>query len=131
MSIEIHHPHDSFFRVGMSNLSVAKDVMKAHLDTDLVEKTDWNSVQLTNKSYIDKHLRHLHSDMVYSCRIKGKEAYIYMVIEQQTNPYPLFPLKILEYNVAILREHVDQGNKKLPLIANLVLYSGAQSPYPY
>lgn len=115
----------------MSNLSVAKDVMKTYLSADLVEKTDWNSVQLTNKSYVDKYLRHLQTDMVYSCRINGTESYIYVLVEQQTKPYPLLPFKILEYNVTMMREHISQGNKQLPLIANLVLYSGEQSPYPH
>lgn len=131
MSIKIHHPHDSLFRAGMSNLSVAKDVMKTHLPKNIVEKTDWNSVQLTNKSYVDKYLRHLQTDMVYSCRINGTESYIYVLIEHQSKPDPLLSFRMLQYNVIMMREHLDQGNKKLPLIANLVLYSGEQSPYPH
>lgn len=31
----------------------------------------------------------------------------------------------------MMREHLKQGNNKLPFIANLVLYSGKQTPYPY
>lgn len=131
MSVNIHHPHDSLFRAGMSNLSVAKDVMKMHLHKSIVEKTDWNSVQLTNKSYVDQYLKHLQADMVYSCRINGTESYIYVLIEHQSTPDPLLAFRMLQYNVMMMREHLDQGNKKLPLIANLVVYSGTESPYPH
>ena len=31
----------------------------------------------------------------------------------------------------MLREHLSQGNSQLPVVVNLVLYSGKKSPYPY
>lgn len=37
---------------------------------------------------------------------------------------------MLEYDVIISREHIRQGHKELPLVANLVLYSGKKTPYP-
>ena len=131
MTEGIHHPHDSLFRVSMSNLKVAKDLLKAHLPATLVRLIDWNTLELTNKSYVDQHLKHFLSDMVYRCTISGKKAYIYLLIEQQTEPYPLLPFKVLEYDVMICREHIRQGHKQLPLVANLVLYSGKKTPYPY
>ena len=131
MAIDIHHPHDSFFRASLGNLEVAQDLLKAHLAPELVQQIAWDTLQITNKSYVDEQLRNLQSDMVYSCRLNGKDAYIYMLIEQQTKPDPLLVFRILEYNVTMMREHLKQGNKKLPLIANLVLYSGKQTPYPY
>lgn len=131
MSVVVHHPHDSFFRATLSNLEVAKDLLQAHLAPELVEQIDWNSLQLTNKSYIDEQLSQFHSDMVYSCVLNGQNTYIYLLIEQQTEPEPLLPLRLLEYNVKMCREHINQGNKKLPLVVNLVLYSGKKTPYPY
>lgn len=131
MAIEIHHPHDSFFRSTLSNLGVAKDLLQAHLAPELVQQIDWSTLRLTNKSYVDEQLKHLQTDMVYACQLNGKDAYIYTLIEQQTKPDPLLAFRILEYNVTMIREHLKQGNKKLPLIANLVLYSGKQTPYPH
>ena len=131
MSIDIHHPHDSFFRASLSNLEVAQDLLKAHLAPELVGQIDWNTLQITNKSYVDEKLKHLQTDMVYSCKLNGQDAYIYTLIEQQTKPDPLLAFRLFEYNVTMMREHLKQGNKKLPLIANLVLYSGKQTPYPH
>ena len=130
MSEKIHHVHDGFFRVAMSDLSVAKDLLKAHLPEKLVQQIDWDTLEITNKSYVDKHLKRLMSDMVYKCTLQGKEAYIFLLIEHQATPDPLMPFRVLEYDVRICRECIDQGHKQLPLIANLVLYSGKQTPYP-
>ena len=131
MPAKIHHPHDSLFRVAMSNLKVAKDFLKTYLPLTLVKCIDWHTLQITNKSYVEETFKDLLSDMVYKCTINKKAAYIYLLIEQQTKPYRLLPFKILEYDVIICREHIKQGNKELPLVANLVLYSGKKTPYPY
>lgn len=97
MSIDIHHPHDSFFRASLSNLEVAQDLLKAHLAPELVQQIDWTSLQLTNKSYVDEQLSQFHSDMVYACQLNGGDAYIYLLIEQQTKPELLLPFRLLEY----------------------------------
>ena len=123
--------HDGFFRVAMSDLSVAKDLLKAHLPQKLVQQIDWDTLQITNKSYVDQQLRHFLSDMVYKCLLQGREAYIFLLIEHQSTPDPLMPFRVLKYDVMICDEHIRQGHKELPLIANLVLYSGKKSPYPY
>lgn len=97
MAIKIHHPHDSFFRSPLSNLEVTQDLLKAHLAPELVQQIDWNTLQLTNKSYVDEQLKHLQTDMVYTCQLNGKDAYIYTLIEQQTKPDPLLAFRVLEY----------------------------------
>ena len=131
MSNEIHHPHDGLFKASLSNIEVARDLLQTHLAPELVQQIDWDSLQLTNKSYIDEQLSQFHSDMVYACQLNGVDAYIYLFVEQQTEPERLLPFRLLEYNVKMCREHLNQGNKKLPLVVNLVLYSGKKTPYPY
>ena len=74
-------PHDAFVRQGLSNVEVAKDLLKAHLEQGITQKIDWQTLKLTNKSFVSKDLAQLHSDVVFSCKIKGKEAYIYTLIE--------------------------------------------------
>jgi len=68
---------------------------------------------------------------VYRCQIDGKEAYSYCIVEHQRTPDPLLPFRILQYKVALMEQHLAQGNKKLPSIMNLCLYAGKESPYPY
>jgi predicted transposase YdaD len=86
---------------------------------------------LSNKSYTDAKLAQLHSNVVYTCQLDNKQAaYIYILIEQQTAPDLLLPFRFLQYNVAMLTEHLAQNKKKkkkrehLPTILNLCLYTG-------
>ena len=41
------------------------------------------------------------------------------------------PLRLLDYTVRIMRDHIDEGNKTLPLVLPIVMYTGKASPYPY
>jgi predicted transposase/invertase (TIGR01784 family) len=129
-------PHDGFFKHALSNLTVAKYLLRAHLSPSIQQRIQWNYLKLSNKSYTDEKLAQLHSDVVYTCQIDEKSSYIYILLEQQTKPDPLLPFRFLQYNVALLAEHLSQNKKgqqktKLPIILNLCLYSGKQTPYPY
>jgi predicted transposase/invertase (TIGR01784 family) len=135
-NLTIHHPHDGFFKHALSKLTVAKDLLRAHLSPSITQRIQWDSLKLSNKSYTDDKLAQLHSDVVYACQIDKKSSYIYILLEQQTTPDPLLPFRFLQYNVAMLAEHLAQSKEgkqkaKLPIILNLCLYSGKKTPYPY
>ena len=128
--------HDGFFKHALSNIQVARDLLQAHLDPAMAKRLQWETLQLTNKSYTDEKLRQLHSDMVYRCQIEGKQSYLYLLIEHQSTPEPLLPFRFLKYNVALLTEHLAQRKKHdkklpLPVVVNYCLYSGKKTPYPY
>ncbi len=51
------------------------------------------------------------------------------MVELQTQNDATMALHLLEYNVRLIRKHVEkQRDKKLPTIINIVLYAGA-NPY--
>lgn len=133
----IHTPHDSFFKHSLSDIPVAQDFLKAHLSPAITQRISWNTLSLTNRSFTDEQLNDLHSDVLYTCQLDKKSAYIYLLIEQQTNPDPLLPFRFLQYNVDLLKQHIKQRKKEkekklpLPVIINLCLYSGKKTPYPY
>jgi len=134
--ITIHHPHDGFFKHSLSDISVARDLLKSHLSPSITQRIHWDTLKLSNKSYTNEKLHQLHSDVVYTCQLDHKSAYIYVLIEQQTTPDPLLPFRFLQYNVELLKQHIKQRKEKdkklpLPVIINLCLYSGKKTPYPY
>ena len=94
--INIHHPHDGFFKHSLSNLTVAKDLLQAHLSPAITQRIQWDSLRLSNKSFTNEKLAQLHSDLVYSCQIDNKSAYIYIMVEQQTKPDPLLAFRFLQ-----------------------------------
>jgi hypothetical protein len=73
-----------------------------------------------------KKLVQPHSAVVYPCKMDKKSAHIYILVEPQTKPDRLLPFRFLQYNVALIAEHLAQNKKEenrqyLPTILNLCL----------
>lgn len=128
---KIYHPHDKYTKSMLSQVEVAKSLIQSHLPSDIVKRIDMDSIQLTNKSFISEELQDMHSDVVYKCNIDNQQGYLYYEIEHQSTPDEELPLRIFEYNIQLMRQHLNEGNKKLPIIINEVIYAGKTSPYPY
>jgi predicted transposase/invertase (TIGR01784 family) len=131
MSIKISQPHDGFVRRSLSNIQIARDILTSHIQPAIAKRINWDTLQITNKSFVNEELTQFHSDIVYRCELNSKEAYIYLLLEHQSTPDKLLPFRMLTYNVALMEQHLSQGHKQLPMIINLCLYAGIQSPYPY
>jgi len=54
MAIEIHQPHDSFFKKSLSSLAVAKDFLKAHLSPEIIQRIDWNTLRMTKQKLCER-----------------------------------------------------------------------------
>jgi predicted transposase YdaD len=129
----VHMPHDSFAKGALSNIEVAKDLLKPNLPPDMVQRIEWDTFQLTNKSFVDDKLAQTHSDLVYKCRLKDQDedVYIFTLIEHKYTPEKLLAFWMLKYGVSLMQQHLDEGHTRLPIITNVCLYAGPTSPYPY
>ena len=87
---------------------------------------------MTNTNFVHEDLRQFYSDIVFQCKLRDKrDAYVYILVEHQTAPDKLMSFRVLLYICLLMNEHLKKGNKKLPVVLNLLLYSGKKSPYPY
>ena len=123
MSIEIHHPHDSLFKAAFSHKQVMIDFLKSRIPKKTLKRIDFKSLRLTNKSFVSKAGKQTHNDLIYSALIDNQPGYIYIVTEHFSEPEDYIPLRQLEYNLPLFRQHLQQGHKKLPVILNICLYN--------
>jgi predicted transposase/invertase (TIGR01784 family) len=134
MAQEINNPHDLFLKATLNSPKAIHDFFHAHLPPTLLKKIDLNTIQLTDKSYVSSLLKEFHNDLVFSCQMDNSPSYLYLLLEHQSTPDWLLPIRFLEYNLQLLKDYV-KGKKpgtKLPLIVNLCLYHGKNlEPYPY
>jgi len=126
----IHHPHDSLFKKAFQKKEIFIDFLKGRLKPELLSKIDLNSIQLTGSSFISSELKNSYSDLVFSANIQGEKGYLYLLLEHQTEADGKMVIRLLEYDVSLMRQHIELGHTKLPIIINLVLYTG-NKPYPY
>ena len=127
--------HDELSRKFLTDISTARDFLRLHLDKDIVAKCDLNTLTIESGSYIEDDLKKFASDIVYKVDLVDNTscAYVYMLIEHQSRPEKLMPLRILRYQLSILQKHIDENKVEgdLPLVVPMVFYNGKASPYPY
>ena len=127
-NISIHQPHDSLFKEAFKNKEVATDFLKSRLEPAILKRVDLATLKPEDASFVDKRLAKRYSDLVFSAEMDGKKGYLYFLIELQVEDDKDIALRVLEYNVRLMRKHVAQGSSKLPAIINFVLYAG-KTPY--
>ncbi|WP_119327799.1 Rpn family recombination-promoting nuclease/putative transposase [Cysteiniphilum halobium] len=128
---KIATPHDAFTKANLANADRAKELTKNHYSKEIVALIDFDSFQNRQTDFIQKDLRHIACDVLYSCKIKDSDGYIYFLYEPQSTPDKMMSFRLLEYSVQIMQMHLAQGNKKLPIILPCVIYHGEKSPYPF
>ena len=126
--ITIHNPHDFLVKKAFVHKEVMQDFLKSRLPKETLQRIDMQSVRLTNKSFGTKRGKERHSDLIYGATISGQAGYLYISLEHQSKEEKYMPLRQLEYNVLLMRQHLEEGHNTLPLIVNICLYNGSQ-PY--
>jgi predicted transposase/invertase (TIGR01784 family) len=122
---DITHPPDRFFKSVMSNPKTTKEFFEQHLPANIRSSINLDTINYKNESYIDSELRLQLVDVLYSAEFNGKAGYLYLLIEHQSNPQELMPLRILKYMVAIMEDHIKKTETNtLPIVYPMILYSG-------
>lgn len=132
------YTHDTFTRMMLSNKNVATDIFKSYLPADMLKIIDLTNMELQPRSHIDVFGDERILDISYKAKMAGKDCYLTLLIEHQSTPLRLMPLKILRYSLNILEQHIEAEKDKtdrdyekpLPLIYPIVIYHGKKR-YPY
>ncbi|ENR5391499.1 Rpn family recombination-promoting nuclease/putative transposase [Providencia rettgeri] len=123
--------HDAAFKGFMTNIENARDFFEIHLPEHIKSLCDFNTLSLTNSSFIDKQLRSRLSDVLYSVQTSQGEGYIYLLVEHQSTPDKLMAWRLMHYAFLAMNQHMQQGNTTLPIVVPILFYHGGRSPYPY
>ena len=132
MSSLIRTPHDKLFRASLKDIHVAREYFEKYLPEKIRKVINLDVLEICPEIHISKHLRRSESDVVYRTEILNKTGYIYIANEHETNGELFMPLRVLSYNIDIWNFYRKQypDAKKLPLIVNIVFYTGSE-PYIY
>lgn len=118
-----NNEHDKIFRKILDIKSEAanfiNDVLKPR------KKVKAEEIEKYNSSLITKNLVNQECDIIY----KIKDKNIFFLIEQQTKVDYTMPLRILEYEIAIIKsaqnyKEYGKKNYRVPKVYSIVLYTG-------
>jgi predicted transposase YdaD len=119
-------PHDSMFRFVFGEPVHAASELRAVLPGELADRLDLTSLRPVNGSFVDEELTNRHADVLMRTRLDGREAFVYALIEHQSTPDPMMPLRMLRYLTRIWDRYLQEQPKakRLPMIVPLVVYQG-------
>ncbi len=128
-------PHDTFFKKMLSQKAVAVDFFKEHLPKPLQKQLHWDTLAVAKGSFVDDELKASACDILYTIKLYKNDAYLYTLLEHQSQPDSMMAFRMLKYIVSIMASHLEgqgkMGKKKpLPLVIPLVFYAGKRK-YPY
>ena len=133
MSNIAHQPHDKLLSKFLEDPKVAISLLKNTLPAKYLENLDLSTLKASSETAISDKWKKYHNDIVFHCKTKDKrDTYIYTLIEHQSTPDPLMPIRMLRYKLNVLAKYLDAKKppKKLPNVLGLVIYHGERK-YPY
>ncbi|MEX0444790.1 Rpn family recombination-promoting nuclease/putative transposase [Xenorhabdus sp. SGI246] len=123
--------HDALFKHFLTQPDTAKEFLSLYLPEELRSLCNLTTLKLESGSFVDRQLRQLHSDVLYSVETTQGEGYIYCLIEHQSTPDPLMAWRLMYYAMSAMATHLKKGHTTLPLVIPLLFYHGEIRPYPY
>ncbi|MBN2490293.1 MAG: Rpn family recombination-promoting nuclease/putative transposase [Planctomycetes bacterium] len=104
---------------------------------DLAERIDFERLKPVKQTFVRKDYRHVHTDIVLTAPLRGepeggKRVWIYILIEHQSEPDRMMPLRLHDYVIQILRyqerewkrRHRSVAGLRLQPVLPIVLYTG-------
>jgi predicted transposase YdaD len=106
----VSSPHDALFKATFSNLENARSELALVLPSEVVERIDWSSLALEPGEFIDDDLTNLASDLLYTVRLDGVSASVYVLCEHPIfgRPHDAFAALALQYLKA-LGPHAEEA----------------------
>ena len=120
---KINNEHDKIFRKILNVKAEAADFINEALN--LKNRITEDQIEKYTSSFVTASLKNQESDVIY----KLKNRNIFFLIEHQTKIDYTMPIRILEYEMSIIKSAIDhkkygQKDYKIPRVIPIVLYTG-------
>ncbi|EOD5329871.1 Rpn family recombination-promoting nuclease/putative transposase [Vibrio parahaemolyticus] len=112
--------HDGLFKSFLTVPETAKDFLDVHLPGHIKQICNLDTLQLQSGSFLEEELVPYYSDVLYSMETESGVGYVYALIEHQSSPDKHMGFRLMRYAIAAMKQHLDAGNKTLPLVVPLL-----------
>ncbi len=125
--MEIHNPHDKFFKELLSDKARAVNLLQALLSKELAALLDLDTIEKQDGSYITKELKAYFTDVLFKVKLKqGEQCYISLLLEHKSYKDVLVPIQLLTYLGNAYQSQL-KNKEPLTLILPVVYYHGKES----
>ena len=119
-------PHDSLFRITMSDLEKVKYFLRGTLPEKILQKLKLSTLRRDETSYVNKKLKKYFADVVYDCEFDSEVNFKISLLFEHRSTVPRFLfIQLLRYMLQIWEHQIEQ-NQPLQLVIPIVIYHGQQ-----
>jgi predicted transposase/invertase (TIGR01784 family) len=123
-------PHDALFKYTFSQPQHAIELFRSVLPPAVVRHIDFDTLEMKPTSFIDDELRARFADLLFSVRLVGHPAYLYLLFEHQSGPERFMCKRLLRYVLDTWdrdlqdQEKAGRVSRYLPVVIPIVLHHG-------
>ncbi len=117
--------HDSIYKKLFSNHKLVSELLLSFVNEDWVKELDFSTLERLDKSFVTDEFREKESDLIYRINFKGKELYIFLLLEFQSTVDRFMAVRMMRY-IMEFYEYLTKSRriKTLPAVFPLLLYNG-------
>ena len=125
--------HDQLFRKALENPCVARELIEVHLQKNVLDIMDMNSLKLEKESFVEADLTNSVSDVLFSAKFNENDGYVYLLLEHQSTQDRFMAFRLFKYMINICDRYrqTNPNTKQLPLIYPLVIYMESRRSIMY
>ncbi len=120
-----HNTHDSGYKMLFSSHEMVRQLLTSFVNEEWVHKIEYNTLERIDKSFVSERFESRESDIIYRARFRGRDVYIFILVEFQSTVDRFMALRILRYIVELYEYLVKNHKlKRLPAVFPVMLYNG-------
>jgi len=118
--------NDNGYKMLFSHPLMIEDLLKSFVKEDFVKDIDFSYLKEMKTDFVTKEFKNRATDLLWKTKFKGKDAYIFILIEFQSTVDRFMSLRCLNYITLFYLDLIKKEKKlkKLPVIFPIVLYNG-------
>jgi predicted transposase/invertase (TIGR01784 family) len=117
--------HDKLFKGTFSIREIALLHLQDQISPALQSHFDWDSLQLSNDSFVEGQLRTYFADIVYTMKLKSGTPFRVCLLYEHKSKLPdrAIYIQLLQYMLGIWRKNLEQ-NQPLDFVLPIIVYHG-------
>ena len=116
--------HDTTFKFLFADKEEILLLVKDILHYTWADNIEEDTIELVKTNYVTQQFSQVEADVVAKAKLKDKEVYFYILIENQSKVKREMQQKILKYMISLWAEEIRKGVQILPAIIPIVVYNG-------
>jgi predicted transposase/invertase (TIGR01784 family) len=120
-----HNAYDSGYKKLFSNHEFLRQLLTGFVNEDWIHEIEYSTIERLDKSFVSDEFVERESDIIYKVKFKGRDVYIFILLEFQSSVDRFMSLRMLRYITELYQDLLKNNRfKKLPSVFPLMLYNG-------